>query len=405
MTERLYYDDSYTIEFTAGVIEHTTANGRPAVVLDQTYFYPAGGGQPCDTGTISGVNVVEVFTRPEDQAVVHVLDGALESDVADCRINWQRRFDHMQQHTGQHILSRAFMKEMGANTTAFHLGADSLTIDLDTSQLAPAQIEAVEDLANEVVTHNRPVIARLVSEKEFAALNVRMRKMPDRLVTDGLRVVEIAGFDATACGGTHVERTGAIGMIKIVKAERINAQEARIEFCCGKRALRDYRMKNAVANQLAADLTVGAWEIDQAVGRLRSDLKEAQRALRAAQERLLEFEAADLLSRAAPHAGVRVVKSVLTGWEIGRARALASRLVEAGDVIALCGVPGEKAQLIFGRSAPLTQDMVGALKHALAGLGTDRGGGKPEFAQGGGIAADAQQIGAALDAAEKHLFG
>lgn len=403
MTERLYYGDSYTTDFIARVTEHTTVGDRPAVVLDRTYFYPAGGGQPSDAGTINNVEVVEVVSRKEDLDVLHVLTGPISADEVECRVSWAYRFDIMQQHTGQHILTRAFIEAAGANTVAFHLGGENVTIDLDTPGLAPSVVDRVEDLANQIVVENRAVTARVVSEEEFADMNVRMRKIPGSLATDGFRVVEIEGFDVTACGGTHVARTGEIGMIKLLKLERLNERESRAEFRCGGRSLRDYRLKNAVIGRLAADLTVGAWEVDQAVARLKADLKETQRTLKAAQDRLLDYDSADLLASAPVRNGVRIVKAVLEGRDVAQARALVSRLIEAGDVIVLCGVPGEKAQVICGRSPELSQNMNAALKRALAALGTDRGGGRPEFAQGGGISASAAQIAAALDEAERSL--
>jgi len=336
---------------------------------------------------------------------VHVLSGDAPGGEVECRVSWPRRFDHMQQHTGQHILTRAFIEAAGAQTIAFHLGADATTIDLDTSSLDAATIDRVEDLANQVLADDRPVTARVVSSEEFEAINARMLRMPSHLATDGLRVVEVEGFDITACGGTHVAHTGEIGLIKILKVERVNARESRVDFRCGARSLKDYRLKNAIANRLAADLTVAVGELDQAVERLRGDLKTSQRALRLAEERLLGYESSEWLARASAHDGVRVVKAVLDGRDVSAARALATRLVETGGVIALCGVPGSKAQLILGRSADLAHDMNAALKCALAALGSDRGGGRPEFAQGGGVPADAAQVAAALDEAEKALFG
>jgi alanyl-tRNA synthetase len=404
MTQRLYYDDSYTTDFIAQVIERTTVGDQHAVVLDRTYFYPTGGGQPNDSGIIHGVAVGDVVIRPDDHAILHVVGGEIAPDEVECRVGWPRRFDHMQQHTGQHILTRAFVEIAGAHTIGFHLGVDSTTIDLDRSQLAPAAIDQVEDLANQVLIENRPVTARVVSTEEFAALNARMLKMPSYLATDGLRVVEVEGFDITACGGTHVARSGEIGMIKILKIERLNDKESRVDFRCGGRALHDYRLRNTITNQLAADLTVGVWEIDQSVGRLKVDLKQTQRTLKAAEERLLEYECAQWLAQATSRDGVRIVKAVLEGRDAAQARALASRLTEEDGVIALCGVPGEKAQLILGRSAGVDHDMNQALKRGLAVLGTDRGGGRAEFAQGGGVAADAALVAAALDQAETALF-
>jgi alanyl-tRNA synthetase len=402
MTKRLYYDDSYTRTFEARVVERIEVDGRPAVVLDRTGFYPTGGGQPCDLGTIDGVAVLDVFTRPEDHAVGHVLSGDVSSDIVTCQIDWARRLDHMQHHTGQHILTRAFIDLAGANTVSFHLGSDSVTIDLDTHHVPPEVLEKVEDFANQVVFENRRVSARVVDADEFARINARMRKMPGYLETDGLRVIEIDGLDANACGGTHVAQTGEIGLIKVLKLER-SGQETRVEFRCGMRALHDYRLKNAVANRLATDLTVGVWEIEQAVARLRTELKDAHSAQKIAQTRLMEAEADDLLAAASLFDGVRVVRAVFDSRDVAELRALAGRLAGVASTVILLGTSGEKAQLILARSQDLSYDMSVALKNALAVLGSERGGGRPEFAQGGGVPAAAEAVDAALRSAEQSL--
>jgi alanyl-tRNA synthetase len=227
--------------------------------------------------------------------------------------------------------------------------------------------------------------------------------MPDRLTSGGLRVVEIAGFDRTACGGTHVARTGEIGMIKVLKLER-RGDETRVEFRCGWRALHDLRGKNTTVNQLAAELTVGHWEITQAVDRLRGDLKSARQALKAANARLLEYEADALRQAAAERNGVRVVVDACADRDVGEVRALASCLVQAPGVVALLGVAGEKAHFVMARSQDLPHDMDAVLKHALAALGSGRGGGRPDFAQGGGVPADIGQVRAALAEAEEYIL-
>jgi alanyl-tRNA synthetase len=398
MTRRLYYDDSHTTEFTARVVERVVVDGRPAVVLDQTCFYPTGGGQPHDTGSLSGVSVLEVLTRESDHAVLHVLEGEVAADEVAGRVDWPRRFDHMQHHTGQHILTQAFVEVAGANTVGFHLGVESVTIDLDVADVTDQQIAAAEGLANRVVWENRPVRARLIDPG--AADQVRMRKMPDYLATDGLRVVEVEDFDRTACGGTHVAHTGEIGLIKAVKAER-RGEETRIEFRCGGRALADYQAKHAAISGLAARLSVGYWELDEAVGRLEAELKETRQTLRAIRKDLIEYEVADLLAGAAEAGGGRVVSACFAGRDPGEVRALVSHLIEAPGTVALVGLSGEKAQLIFARSADLALDMVPILKGALAGLGGERGGGRPDFAQGGGVSAGEAQVEAALAAAQR----
>lgn len=401
-TQRPYYDDAYTTEFSARVVERLTAEGQPVVALDQTYFYPTGGGQPCDTGTIGGVGVLDVYPREGDGAVLHALAGEVGADEVACRVDWARRFDHMQHHTGQHILSQAFIQVADAHTVGFHLSADSVTIDLDVAEVTPETLEQTEDLANRVIFENRPVTARLLEPGEET--QVRMRKMPDTLSTGRLRIIEVEDFDTTACGGTHVARTGEIGLVKVLKLER-RGETTRVEFRCGDRAVRDYRAKNAIANQLAAELTVGYWELGEAVERLRDELKDTRRALNAARTQLMDGEVTELLATAAERDGLRLVKRAYEDRDAGELRELVSRLVAEPDVIALLGAAGQKAQLIVAHSEGIPHDVRDALKRGLEVLGSDRGGGRPEFAQGGGVAADLGQVQAALDEAERVLFG
>ncbi len=385
---RLYYTDSHTHSFRARIVERTEANGQPALVLDGTYFYPTGGGQPNDTGTIGGVTVLDVVTRPTDKAVLHVMAAPVDAEQVDCQVDWARRFDHMQQHTGQHILTQALVQTSGAHTVGFHLSPDTVTIDLDQPAMTLHDLVIAEDVANAVVWEDRPVTARLVQPDE--AEGVRMRRLPDQLATDGLRVIDIEGFDQTACGGTHVARTGEIGLIKIVRTEK-RGDKTRIEFRCGVRVLNDYRQKNAVINGLTADLTVGIDELRDAVGRLQDSLRETQRSLKVASARLLEMDAADLLATAPRAAtGHAVVAQVLIGRDAADIRQLAGLLTRNAGVIALLASPGpDRASLVFARSADLPHDMNVLLRRALADLPGGKGGGQPNLAQGGAPADEA----------------
>ncbi|HEX2906147.1 MAG TPA: DHHA1 domain-containing protein [Phototrophicaceae bacterium] len=400
-TQRLYYEDAYTVDFTAQVLERLAVNGQPAVILDKTYFYPASGGQPADFGTINGAAVVDLQTREGDGAVLHILEGEVAGDQVECQINWERRFDHMQHHTGQHILTQAFVQVAGANTVGFHLSPDSVTIDLDTTSLSAEIMTQVESLANRTVWENHPVVARLVQPDE--ADGVRMRRMPGHLLTDGLRVMEIDGFDSTACGGTHVAHTGEIGLIKVLKLER-RGDKTRVEFRCGGRAFADYQQKNVVVNGLVAGLTCRPEELEPAVTRLQEDLKTALRDLKAAKGQLLEYEAERLLREAPEVKGVRIVKKVFEDRDVGELKLLAGRLIETSGVVVLFGLPGEKANLILARSKELTPDMNALIKQVLPVLGAARGGGQPSLAQGGGVPANAMQVQSALDAAETILL-
>jgi alanyl-tRNA synthetase len=391
-TKRLYYADSYTLSFEADVLEITTHADRPALVLDRTYFYPEGGGQPADRGTLNGVRVLDVQVRPADRAVLHVLEAPLAAQRVTGEIDGERRRDFRLHHSGQHILSQALERAAAAHTLSVHMSESSMTIDVDRTDIALEEWEAVENLANRIVLEDRPVRAWFPSPKELETLNIR--KLPE--VEGKVRVVDVGGFDITACGGTHVARTGEIGVIKIVKAER-RGESTRLEFKCGERALRDYRTKNDLANRLAAALTVGYWEVPEAVARLQEQNRALQSEVKALRERLAAYEAAALLSEAAQRGNYRLLARAFAR-SADEVRLLAQALAAESGVVALLGAAGEKAQLIFARSADVSVDVQPLLKKALELIG-GRGGGRPNLAQGGGVSADLDQVQAAIDAA------
>ena len=400
MSERAYYWDSYTVEFAAEVVEATEIEGRPAARLSQTYFYPTSGGQPHDTGHLFQGNqtarVVDVVVRESDEAVLHVLDAAVAPGMATGEIDWPRRFDHMQQHTGQHILSQAFIRVAEAETIGFHLSGQSVTIDLDRADLTAEEVCAVEQLVNEVVAQNRPVRASEVVRE--TAIDLRLRKLPPG--RDGrLRLVDIEGLDLTACGGTHVKGTAEVGLIKVLKTERRGAA-TRVEFVCGGRAVADYRLKHDVTQELAATLTTGVSDLPSALARLQEEARLLRLEVKRERGARLALEAAQLLDGAETVGGTRVVRRVLVGREVDEARQLAN-LVTAAGAVALLGVAGERAQLVFGRAAtgPSFAHLGEAIKPALAALGGARGGGGPTSAQGGGPAAGEATVAAALEAA------
>jgi len=398
ITERLYYTDSYTTSFEAQIVEQTSLQDQPTVVLDRTYFYPTSGGQPHDGGTLGGIRVVDVSIREADGAVLHVLARPLDGGRVAGAIDWPRRFDHMQHHTGQHILSQAFVRVAGAATIGFHLSPDSVTIDLDKPAIDPALVDEVEDLANRIVTENRPVRAWFPSDDELARLD--LRKVPD--VDGKFRVVLVEDFDANACGGTHVSRTGEIGLIKVLRVDR-RGESARVEFRCGARALRDYREKHALLSRLSAELTTGYWEVPAALDKLRDENKALRREVKALRGAALEHEAGRLWQDADRAGGYALIVQQFADRDVADVRQLVQALVAHPATVALCGVSGEKAQLILARSDDLPFDMVAALKRALAVLGVDRGGGRPSFAQGGGVAARPDAVASALRAAAETI--
>jgi alanyl-tRNA synthetase len=394
---RLYYADAYLREFDARVIERLTWNSRPAVILESTAFYPTTGGQPHDTGTLNGVDVIDVVERESDGAVVHVLAGELQGDTVHGEIGWARRFDHIQQHTGQHILSQAFTVALAADTVSFHLGAEVSTVDLNRVSLSEDQLDKAEALANEVVFSDRSVRARFVDREELATLPLRQPPQ----VAGPVRIVEVAGFDWSPCGGTHCRRTGEVGLIKIVRAERRGA-ETRVHFLCGERALADYRRKNRLVLDLAARFSVGDWELTDAVERLSEEARANRKQVRAFQEQLLDYEAAALVAGAEKLGGARVVRRAYTDRTVDEIRHLAQRLTAEPGVIALLGQGsvGGKAQLVFARSADLPHDMNVLLRTACRAVGGG-GGGRPNFAQGGGP--DGARVEEALAAAWEQI--
>lgn len=397
-TERLYYDDAYTFGFAADVIERTTHKDRPALVLDRTYFFPEGGGQPADNGTLNGVPVIDVQTRDSDRAVLHIMGGDLVGTHVEGQIDAPRRTDHMQHHSGQHVLSQALSRAGHAETVSVHMG-DTMTIDVNRNALTPEEWLATEELANQIVMENRAVHVWFPEPDELAALS--LRKLPD--VVGKVRVVDIGKFDVTACGGTHVAHTGEIGQIKIVGFER-RGDTIRLEFKCGGRALRDYRDKNDVMNRLVSELTVGYWEVPEAVKRLRDDNKTLRAELKAAREQLIDAEAVALLPTATLYGDLRVIVRAFEGRDVNEAKLLAQKLTAQLGVIALLGIAGEKAQLLFGRAENVTTvDMAKLLKVALAALKSERGGGRPNFAQGGGVAASLPDVTTALKLAENEI--
>ncbi len=386
---RLYRTDSFLREFNAHVIEKVTHDNHPAWVLDQTAFYPTAGGQPNDTGTINGVAISNVVERP-DGAIVHVLADAHQAiaiavgDGVRGVIDWPRRHDHMQQHSGQHVLSQAFLQVANLETAAVHIGVEDCTLDLVTKPLAPEILEQVENEANRVIFENRPF---KTYEVEFDALHtVPLRKPPKKSEHGRVQIVEIADYDWSACGGTHVRGTAEIGLIKIIKAEK-RGNESRVGFRCGRRALLDYQHLNNAVNVLAEGFMVARYDLAQTVQRLREEAKLTRKALEEVQQRLLDYEISEMLAAATPElSGLKIITQAYTDRDMNALRMMAKRLTGHDNIVALLGGAGAKSILCFARSANLKIDAVVLLRQALAQLAPDgaKGGGSPDFAQGGG---------------------
>jgi alanyl-tRNA synthetase len=384
MTDRIYYTEPSCRSFEATITRLGEHDGRPAVVLNRTAFYPTSGGQPFDTGRLGSVSVIE--TVDDGDEILHVVSEPVSAGVAvKGEIDWPRRFDHMQQHTGQHVLSAAFDRLIENRTIGFHMGAETSTIDL-LREATAAEIERAVDEANRVVSENREVSVRFVSADEAARLP--LRKEPVREGT--LRLIEISEFDLSACGGTHVSRTGAIGMIAVTSAERFRGG-SRLTFVCGARALHSFRtLRDAVAGAVRV-LSVLPHELAGAIERTQVEAKESRKTVSRLQGMLAGHEAARLLSEASSGDGVRVVTKRVAGWDASGLKAIATALAAHSNVAAVLVSSGEPIAVVVARSQDVALDASKALRALLVRFG-GRGGGRPDLAQGAGLVGHADDI-------------
>ena len=420
-TERLYYADSHLTEFEARVTSVAAASaGRSVVTLDRTAFYPTGGGQPTDTGALGGARVVECV-EAEDSGVLHFVEGEAPEVGASVRgrVDWARRLDHMQQHTGQHILSQAFVELFGAQTRSFRMTADASEIDVDLAAPSDERVERAVGRANEIVWDDRVVRVHNVTPEEAAAMPLRK----DAAREGELRVIEIEGFDFSPCGGTHARRTGEVGLVAARQWERARGF-VRVTFVAGGRALEDYRRANRTARAVASLFSVGRDEAAEGAARLQEENKLLGRRLRAAEELAARAEARELLEEARGGAteavggeaareaygetakaegGVAVVARVFEGRDAESLRRLAAALAAHGRVVALLGSREEAgARLVFARSSDTGADMNALMREACLLLG-GRGGGRPDMAQGGGPRVE--RLSEAIEAAARGVKG
>jgi alanyl-tRNA synthetase len=396
MTERLYYSDSHLLEFDARVVSISKLeDGRAAVALDRTAFYPTGGGQPNDTGTLGAWRVVDCVEE-EGAGVLHVLEGDSPELGATLRgrVDAARRRDHIQQHTGQHILSQTFVELYGAQTRSFRMTTDACEIDVELSDPSDERVERAVTRANEIIWDERVVRVHNVTADEAARLPLRK----DSAREGELRVIEIEGFDFSPCGGTHAGRTGEVGVLVARQWERAKGL-VRVTFAAGVRALEDYRRANNTARAAAALFSVGREEAAAAAARLQDENKNLQRRLRASEELAARAEARELLeesqgegfeaSASASSTGeMRLVARVFEGRDAEELRRLASAIAAHARAVALLGARDETgARLVFARAADAHGDMNALLREACRAL-EGRGGGRPEMAQGGGPRAE-----------------
>ena len=404
MTDRLYHHDSFLYDFEAEV-EEIPASQRPAVILNRSAFYPTSGGQIFDIGTISidgnqTLRVTEVADT-EDGRVVHYLEAPVKDLPPGTRVRGQidatRRRDHMQQHSGQHVLSAAFIKLFDLHTVSFHMADDYCSIDLDTPNLTKEQIESAERLANEIILENRPVDIRFVNREEAGKLGLRKLPAADR---DELRIIDIHEFDLSACGGTHVRQTGQIGCILLRKAERVR-QGWRIEFVAGQRAVATARRDFTTLTETAGLFSAQIYDVPQQARKSLEEVRALRKQREQSQEELAAAQAATLLSETPESNGRRVVIRTFSDRDMNSLKLLAQKLTRlATNVVALLASTSPQPSLVFAQSAGQPFDMGALMKQTMATL-NGRGGGSKDMAQGGIPTANGLE--AALDAASKTL--
>src|SRR5437868_4102208 len=398
-TEKLYFTDSDLLEFPATIVAMQTIEQADHVILDRTAFYPTGGGQPNDTGRLDEARVVDVFE--DDAGLIHHLvepQGILlPGQTVQGRIDRARRLDHLQQHSGQHILSQAFVQACGAETRSFHLGARTSTIDIELASPTDDHMRAAEEVANAVIFEDRTMRVHLVSEAEARQLPLRK----EAAVEGTIRVIEITDFDWSPCGGTHAKRTGQIGLIAIKGYERAKKM-TRVEFVCGHRALDEYRAVSKTALAVAQLFSAERDTTPELVSRALQENKSLKKRIRELLEIAVTVEATEMLAAAMPVGEFKLVRAAFDGRDLEEVRWLATKITQAEPSVALLGTKDAgAARLVFARSASLNQNMGQLLAEACQLLG-GRGGGRPELAQGGGP--DATKLEAAINLAAEKLL-
>jgi alanyl-tRNA synthetase len=391
MTTRLYYHDSFLYDFDAEVRD-VLDSPRPALVLDRTAFYPTSGGQVFDTGWITSnadakFRVTEVADM-EDGKVVHYLDAPLHNSQKEVlkpgtrvhgQIDATRRRDHMQQHSGQHVLSAAFIRLYNLPTVSFHMADDYCSIDLDTPTLTKEQIESAERQANEIILENRTVDIRFVTRDEAGKLGLRKLPPTER---DELRIIDIRDFDLSACGGTHVSQTGQIASILLRKTERVR-QGWRVEFVAGQRAVSTARRDFTTLTETAALFSAPIYDVPQQARKSLDEIRSLRKQREQSQEELAAAQAAALLAETPEANGRKVVVRLLADRELNFVKLLAQKLTRLSpSAIALLATTSSPPSIVFAQSAGQPFDMGALMKETMAKLG-GRGGGSKDMAQGG----------------------
>lgn len=373
MKDLLYYQDAMISEFHANVVKTGSDENGYYIVLDNTAFYPTGGGQPHDTGWIQDIEISNVEKVEEEIRHYTTNDATDISGEIFAKLNWARRFDHMQQHTGQHILTAAFVELFEFATTSFHLGTELVTIDLNVGEITEAQLAAAEKRANEIILENRTIETKWVTKDELASYNLRK----DVQVDEDIRLVIIPDYDYNGCGGTHPTSTGQVGLLKILATEKMK-QQIRVHFVCGNRVLDQLAMRKTVLADVARQLSAPEEQAAEAMRKFAATTKQTEKNLKDAQDALLQFEAKEL-------AGEKISARTFENRSIQDLQKLARFITEQNDqAIALLVASNEdKLQFVAARGKAQATSMK-AISTAVLPMINGKGGGNDTLVQGGG---------------------
>ncbi|HHW56249.1 MAG TPA: metal-dependent hydrolase [Clostridia bacterium] len=377
MSEKFFYQDSYVTEFEANIIEKRKINKKWELVLDKTYFYPGGGGQPSDTGLIEGIKVSKVYE--ENGKIYHIVDKCPDRERVNCQIDWERRFDHMQQHTGQHLLSAVLEKKYKAHTESFSIEEKSSHITITKDEFNKREAFEVEKEVNSLIYKNLPVKTYFADEQMLKKLP--LRKQPQ--VDENIRIVEIEGIDYSPCGGTHVKTTGEIGIVKIKRWEKTN-KGVRLEFVSGFRALYDYHRKSNYINDLCHLLSEQEENILERVSKLVEENKEVKKEVTTLKESIFLEESKNLVKSSELYGGIHIVYKVYENRPPEDIKALGKYIAVDSKCIAILGNKrGETADLVISRSSDVDIAVNGFFKEVLR-VFDGKGGGSICMCQGGG---------------------
>jgi len=369
-TKKLYFENPYQKDFESEIKNVTQRERYTWVTLKQSCFYPESGGQPADSGKINGIPVVHVFE--ENGEIIHQLDQKVTSQKVEGKIDWERRFDHMQQHAGQHILSQCFFYLVKGKTVSFHLGEEASTVDIDIESISERDRFKVEEMANKIVFENREIKTYFLPENKIS--DVPLRKPPKKRGL--IRIVEVDGFDYSACGGTHPRYTGEIGMIKIIGQERIR-QNLRFTFVCGQRALHDCMRKSKILNETAVMLSSHEEDVPDSVKKLFSDLKKQKKRNRKISEKLSEFEAEKIVRETSGP----VIKMMFKQKSKEQIRYLALHIIKKPGFYVIFGlVQDNRGHIVLGRSENIDFDMRDLIPQISTVMNV-KGGGRPSLVE------------------------